>query len=355
MEAGVSREAAIEREQRFARPAAITGFLAAALLIAGVVAHLQIPQESNASEQLIAFSAHSQAVLISGILVAVGLVFTAGPLAYLLYAAAARNPRVRTGFVGFCIVGPILFGVQTIVASSALKTAGDNYVANQKTEQEKPVATLKTAISSDPQSIDQVSLYNSDSAQNKAEVQLTNGDFYFVTFPASQESDIKASLDKAGVDNSEDSSGIPGDAYANHLAVDSSTYKLAGNLALPAGITMIFAVVYPALQAYRVGLITRLLSTLGSIAAATLILLPLAPALIGLWVAWLGLIYLSRVPRGRAPAWDAGVAIPWPRPGQPAPDDAPIQGTAREVDPDAPPAPNPPRQRGERRKRKSRG
>ena len=129
------------------------------------------------------------------------------------------------------------------------------------------------------------------------------------------------------MDTSEDSNGKPGDAYANHLAVDSSGYKLAGNLALPAGITMIFAVVYPALQAYRVGLISRLLSTLGAIAAATLILLPLAPALIGLWVSWLGLTYLGRVPNGRAPAWDAGVAIPWPRPGQPAPDDSAIEGT----------------------------
>jgi hypothetical protein len=355
MEAGVSREAVIEREQRFARPAAISAFLAAALLIAGVFAHLQIPQESNASDQLISFSIHHQAILVSGVLVAVGLLFTIPALAYLLYAAAARSPRVRAGFLGFCVIGPLLFGIQSVVASTALKNAGDNYVANQQNETQKDVSVLKKAISSDPSSIDQVTLYNSDTPQNKAEVQLTNGDFYYVTFPADQESALSDSLDKANVDTSEDSNGKPGDAYANHLAVDSSGYKLAGNLALPAGITMIFAVVYPALQAYRVGLISRMLSTLGAIAAATLILLPLAPALIGLWISWLGLIYLGRVPRGRSPAWGAGVAIPWPRPGQPAPDDAAIEGTAREVDPDAPPASNPARQRGERRKRKSRG
>ena len=358
MEAGVSREAVIEREQRFARPAAFSAFLGSALLIAGVGVRLTIPQESNASDQLISFSNHGQALIVSGVLQAAGLILAAAPPAYLLYAAAARNPRVRAGFVSFCIVGPLLFGVQTIVANTALKNAGDNYKANQQTETKKNFSVLKQAISgpkADPSSIDQVSLYNSDTPENKAEVQLTNGDFYYVTFPADQESALNDSLDKANVDSSEDSNGKPGDAYANHLAIDSSGYKLAGNLALPAGIMMIFAVVYPALQAYRVGLISRLLSTLGAIAAATLILLPLAPALIGMWISWLGLTYLGRVPKGRAPAWDAGVAIPWPRPGRPAPDDAAIEGTAREVDPDAPPASNPPRQRGERRKRKSRG
>ena len=117
---------------------------------------------------------------------------------------------------------------------------------------------------------------------------------------------------------------------------------------------MIFAIVYPALQAFRAGLITRLFSTMGAIAGASLIILPLAPAFIGLWLVWLCLIYLDRQPRERAPAWDAGVAVPWPRPGEPPPSPGPIEGSATEVDPDAP-ASNPPRQRGERRKRKSRG
>jgi hypothetical protein len=354
VEAGLSREAVIERERRFATPAAIAAFAAAILLVVGVVVRLTIPQQSNASDQLIVFSGHHGALLASGFLVALGLVLTAAPLAYLLYAAAARSPRVRLAFVAFCIVGPLLFGIQTVVANNALKNAGDNYVANKQVETKRSLSVLQSAISSNPASIDQVTLYNTDSAKNSAEVELTNGDFYYVTFPASQEASLQASLDKADVDNSEDSSGKPGDAYANHLAVDSSGYKLAGNLALPAGVCMIFAIVYPALQGYRVGLITRLLSTLGSIAAATLILLPLAPILIGFWLAWMALIYLNRVPKGRAPAWDAGVAIPWPRPGQPVPADAPIEGTAREVDPDAPPSQNPPRQRGERRKRKSR-
>lgn len=353
----MSREAILARERAWAGRAALAGFLAAALLIAGVFVHLQIPQESNASDQLKAFSDHSSALRMSGILTAAGLVVAAPALIYLLMAAAARSQRVRQGLAVLCVIGPLLFGAQTIIAGKALSDAGDNFVAQQDSVQKHRFSEFQNAITSDPESLDKVTIYNKDNVtDNDAEIQLTNGDFYSVTFPAKDEADLKASLDKAEVDTSEDDTGKVGDAFANHLAVDSDPYKLAGNLALPAGLTMIFAVVYPALQAFRVGLITRLLSTMGAISAATLIILPLAPALVGLWVAWLGLTFLNRLRRERAPAWDAGVAIPWPRPGDPVPDTpatSDLEGTARELDPDAP-RPNPPRQRGERRKRKSR-
>lgn len=350
----LTREAVLEREKRLAGPTAIAGYISALLLIAGVIVHLKVPQKSNASDQLLQFSAHHQALLASGVLVAAGLLFAIAPLTYLFRAAAARNPRVRPTLIAFCIIGPLLFGVQTIVASQALKTAGDSFTARKGSEQTQNVKVLQNAISSDPSSLSKVTLYNTDGKQNAGEVEKTDGTFYSVTFPAKSEVALKNSLDKASVDTSEDSSGKIGDAYANHLALDSNGYKLAGNLALPAGVMMIFGVVYPALQAFRVGLITRLLSTLGALAAASLILLPLAPAFIGMWLAWLCLIYLDRVPKGRSRAWDAGMAVPWPRPGQQPTPEAPIEGTAQELDPDAP-APNPPRQRGERRKRKSRG
>ena len=347
----MSRDQIIERERRFARPAALAGFLAAALLITGVLLHLQIPTSSNAGDQLVQLSTHHQALIFSSFLEAAGLLLIAPPLVYLFAAAAARNPRVRAGWIAICVLGPALFATQTVVASFALKSAGDQFVAQAPSEAQHSFKSLQTTIDSKPSTISKVTVYND---ANTAEVQTTDGSFYSVNFPADAEQPLLDSLDKAGVDTSEDSGGKVGDALANHLALDSSGYKLAGTLALPAGLMMIFAVVYPALQAFRVGLITRMFSTFGAISAATLILLPLAPALIGLWVAYLGLIILDRAPRGRPPAWDAGMAVPWPRPGeQPAAEPPPIEGTGQEVDPFAAPA-NPPRQRGERRKRKRR-
>ena len=62
-----------------------------------------------------------------------------------------------------------------------------------------------------------------------------------------------------------------------------------------------------------------------------------------IWFGWLGFTILDRVPRGRPPAWDAGEAIPWPRPGE-APATAPaapaevVNGDATEVFADERPA-----------------
>lgn len=347
----MSREQIIERERRFARPAAIAAFFAAALLIAGVVARLQLPNESSAGDQLIAFSTHHQAMTVSSTLEALGFVLASVPLVYLFLAAAARSPRVRPALVILCVLGPILFAVQTVLVSDALKSAGDDFAAQRSSEPKHDLKFLQSAIDSKPDSIAKVTVYNDADA---AEVETSDGSFYSVAFPASAEQPLLDKLDKEGIDTSEDSGGKVGDAFANHLALDSSAYKTAGNLVLPAGLTMIFAVVYPALQAFRVGLITRMGSTMGAIAAAALIILPIAPALLGFWFSWLGLTFLGRAPRGRPAAWDAGVAIPWLRPGQEPAPEQPIEGVAQEVDPDAPPPANPARQRGERRKRKRR-
>jgi hypothetical protein len=357
--------AVIERERRWAIPAAALGFLSAALLIAGVLVRLQVPQKSNASDQLLQFSQHGNALDASAVLMGLGFVVAAAPLAYLFLAAAARSQRVRQGFLAVVIIGGLLFGARLAMASFALSQSGDDFAAQQNSEPTHDIAYLKQAIAKQADTLNTVTLYNTDGKTNVAEVEQDNSSsdspgggcdqsscFYIVSFPASAEAGLKASLDKAGIDESEDSSGKRGDAFANHLALNSSGFKAAGALALPAGLAMIFAIVYPALQAFRVGLISRLFSTLGAIVGASLIILPIAPALIGVWLIWLCLLFLGRQPGAHPPAWEAGVAIPWPRPGQPPPD-SPIEGSAREVDPNAPAA-NPPRQRGERRKRKSR-
>ena len=100
---------------------------------------------------------------------------------------------------------------------------------------------LKDAIANKPDSLNHVTIYNTDGPTNVAEVEVDNSSsdgtgpgcdqsscFYTVSFPASAEAGLKANLDKAGVDESEDSSGKRGDAFANHLALNSSGFKAAG-------------------------------------------------------------------------------------------------------------------------------
>jgi hypothetical protein len=99
---------------------------------------------------------------------------------------------------------------------------------------------------------------------------------------------------------------------------------------------MIIVMVYVPLQALRTGLLTRFFATLGMALGASLILLPQAPVLIALWFGYLGLLFVGKVPGGRPPAWDAGEAIPWPKPGEEPsaptePGGEPVEGQAREV------------------------
>ena len=99
---------------------------------------------------------------------------------------------------------------------------------------------------------------------------------------------------------------------------DNSTLTQIGTyLQLPAALGLVVAIFYTALNAFRVGLLTRFFGTLGMALAVAQILVPQLgrPALMA-WFAWLGFLILDRIPNGRPPAWDAGEAIPWPRPGE---------------------------------------
>ena len=84
---------------------------------------------------------------------------------------------------------------------------------------------------------------------------------------------------------------------------------LLGSLLLAVGFVLV------ALNAMRVGLLTRFLGYLGiGAAAASLLLIGSAPALL-IEVAWLlavGYLLIGRWPNGDPPAWRTGEAVPWP-------------------------------------------
>ncbi len=76
---------------------------------------------------------------------------------------------------------------------------------------------------------------------------------------------------------------------------------------------------YGALNAMRVGLLTRFMGVLGIIVGVAPILGVLVPGagsgfplVQAFWLVGLGLIYLDRWPGGVPPAWSAGEARPWP-------------------------------------------
>jgi hypothetical protein len=115
----------------------------------------------------------------------------------------------------------------------------------------------------------------------------------------------------------EQSVGV-GDIYslAENLREESGGLQTAAGLLLPGMLAVIFSFIYVPLWAVRTGLLTRFFGTLGMALGASLLFI-LQVALLGLlfWLVYFGLLLFGRVPSGRPPAWDAGVAIPWPSPG----------------------------------------
>jgi hypothetical protein len=89
----------------------------------------------------------------------------------------------------------------------------------------------------------------------------------------------------------------------------------AGQVVGQAGvIAMGFAFVLVCLNAMRAGLLTRFMGVLGVIAGVLFVIPRIAPLPVvqTFWLLALAVLIAGRWPNGVPPAWQAGVAIPWP-------------------------------------------
>jgi len=156
-----------------------------------------------------------------------------------------------------------------------------------------------------------------------------------------------------------------GDIYSlsNNLREDSAL-RTAAYIAQSIGaMAFVFGMIYVPLWSVRTGLLTRFHGTLGMALGASLILPFLAgltfPMLLA-WFMYFGLMLSGRTPKGRPPAWDAGMAVPPPGRGEkPEPVAAAtggafVEGNATEI-PGVDENPNAARrERAKKRKRKRR-
>jgi hypothetical protein len=339
----VGAQQIIERERRWATPAAVAAVAAALLFLAGIGLQQAANLYSGASDarSLVSFDDHAGTIVAVSIARAAAFALLGGFLLYLLRAAQARNPRVRGTMVGFIFLGPVLFAIAGILQSIALTNAAADFV-DLPPEQARTYEQFQRQVKQDSGSIDKVTIYTD---RNQLEVQQTDDVFYTVAhFPDNVESDLPGQLDSAdpSVDHETDSDteAQAGDAQAVHTTNDSTALKTAQALALPAILGLIVSMVYVSLQAMRVGLLTRFAGSFGIALGATVIFFPPLLALPAiLWAVFLiysGLLVVGRVPGGRPPAWEAGEAIPWPRPGEGyssagAGGDGAIEGKASEV------------------------
>jgi len=243
----LERQTILERERRWARPAAVAAIVAAPRYLLSITFDRgsDVPPSALETDRYREIDAAGGEVFAAAGVRAIAYLCLAAALLYLFRATQARSDRVSGVMVGFAFIGPVLLAVQGLVAVVARRGIASDFVAQ---------------------------------------------------------------------------AGAGGDVYTllRDLIDDSTAHSMALSMLFPAILGMLIAMVYISLQAMRVGLLTRFLGTLGMALGASLILVPFGMALllIALWFLWLGLLFLDRTPGPRPPAWAAGVAIPWPRPGE---------------------------------------
>ena len=152
------------------------------------------------------------------------------------------------------------------------------------------------------------------------------------------------------------------DTNSNDVFYNQFPTQVRTGLGLAGSLGLAFTTVFLALNGMRAGLMTRFWGTLGmAIGIGTLLFGSVM--LLG-YMLLIALLITGWWPGARPPAWDAGQAVPWPKPGQPSnvpqeTDDlaapADFEGNATEVEATADPARPGRRDNKRKRKRKQRG
>ena len=125
----LTKEQILEREERWARPVAVSAlavavlFIAAAILSAGAIS-----DSDNSSAFLEDFESSGGTQLVVSILQAIGLALLAIPLLFLFQAAAARSDRMRTAFIGITVAGPLFLAAAFIARWFAFDGAAEEFV-----------------------------------------------------------------------------------------------------------------------------------------------------------------------------------------------------------------------------------
>jgi hypothetical protein len=340
----MSKKQILDFQARWMRPAGIAAIVGAALLVAsGVVG--SVGSADNTAEQLDLYQRHSGRFLTASLFSGLGLLLLGFPLSFLFRSALLRADRMRAFPGPLIAIGVTLVAAQGVLFSLGLKDASDQYVAG--------VGAVEA---------------NARKAASQAQ-RTTTGKGKTTTSPTTAGTTTTATA--AGTTTAAQTTAQrvtnAKDDFADDKVNDEGKVQVARFIGLFGGLALIGGAVYTLVWAMRTGLLTRFMATIGIVFIAALLLLPgLGPFGLVLWFAILGLMLAGWWIRPLPPAWAAGEAIPWPRPGEdlgPPPGESPpgtVEGSGREVS-DAPLAEEvaPPQQPEEtpgqrRRKRKRR-
>lgn len=357
-----SKQELLAFQSRWVRPAGILAILGSLLFAVGVVVQqVGLDATDTDYEQLQQFHDHGTKLVAGQAIQGFGFALFTFPIYVLFRAAAGRTERMRRSLMPLALLGPGLFFVGAVVASLGLKDAGDQFV------EERP------AIERQARQEATAGAESQASEQSQGKEKATTGRQTPTTGMATGQTTTATGTATTGAQEGESADDRVEDALedrAEDIAGESSGVQIGSGLRLTATLALVFALVYTPLWAMRTGLLSRFWATLGMALGASLILVGLF-GLMGLviWFAAIGLQLAGWWPGLRPPAWDAGEAVPWPRPGEDhgPPPGGPsagsgdtVEGSGREVSEPRLPDSGPDQPTGEaqdqrRKKRKRRG
>src|SRR4051794_19964182 len=316
----MSKDEILRFQARWMRPAGIAALLGSFLIVASVIAgRVGITSPDNSTEQLLNYQDHGGQLVLSAVLSSLGILCFAAPLYFLFRSALARPlparpddarqpPRMR-GFVGaFVIIGPLFVALQGTLLSLALNDVSDKFVAGLPAkEAQARENAAKGAPARSPNGTATTS-----APVTRTTTTTTTTPKGTPTTASKVETIPKGACTKSVNDCVDDAR----DDYVDDTVRDSSFYTPAQVTGLLGALMLLGGGIYTLVWARRTGLLTRIMATLGILfTAALLVFPPLGPFGLLIWFAVLGLMFLGVWPRPLPPAWAAGEAVVWPRPG----------------------------------------
>jgi hypothetical protein len=340
-------------QRRWMTPAGVIGILAAALIVvSGVLTRAGLSTPDTNADQLELYQQHSARLLDAQIVTSVGLALLAIPLYFLYRSALLRAEKMRRFLLPLVVIGPLLLGVQGVFLSVGLKDASDVYTTK-----------LPAAQASARQ--------GAESGQKKQETGsrktgTTTAGTTTAATTTTTTNEAAPTPERATADARKD--------LADDTIKDTTAIQVSNALGFIGALTLLAGSIYALVWVRRTGLLTRAWAVIGIVVIVALFVIPaVGPVGIVLWFAITGLMLARFWPRPLPPAWEAGEAIPWPRPGE---DLGPpvaerretgtVDGSGREVseqplpeggengESDAPPEPPYGETQGQRRKKRKR-
>jgi hypothetical protein len=346
-----SKQEVLAFQNQWLKRAGAAGLGAAFIVAASIVlqrAGLDLPNGDSDADQLVFAHAHSSRLIYSSVLQGLGFVLFLGPLLFLFRSANMRAQRMRGALAALIVLGPVAFGIGVAVSAVGSSDAADKFATQE------PAVVQQARQQAEQQA-------KAPAPATTTTPSTTTGTTTTAAAPKPKTPDQAASSAREGL--------------ADHLNKDTALLVAGGLISTIGVLALVFGMIYTNLWSMRTGLVSRFWGALG-MAFGLFLILPVFPPVPGLvlWFAALGLMFLGLWPRPLPPAWAAGEAVPWQRPGDdigPSPPEqgpsGTVEGSGREVseqplpesgeqdgESDAPPEPPYGETQGQRRKKRKR-